>query len=242
MIRKKIPLILIVDDSDITRASLTRLFDEYNCKTESCEDGINGIQKALSHKPDIIILDILMPNLDGIKTLQIKKVIDDLKNIPVIVLSGNVNKSNMIAAMENGADKVIIKPFDIDDLINSVNDLLGYKLVSKTSADVQSIDFHNEVVNDLQKIFIQSFPAQKKIIVDSVSTRDKNKLRVIFHQIKGVGKTVGLPKVSDVCRNLEFNLASDKVDWNFVINQCEKLFSLVPAAHFEFNVEKNKCL
>lgn len=238
MIRKKKPLILIVDDSDLTRTSLTRLFDEYNCKTESCEDGLFGIQKALSHKPDIIILDILMPNLDGIKTLQIKKVIDELKNIPVIILSGNVNKSNMIAAIENGADKVIIKPFDIDDLINSINELIGYQLERKLCDEVQSIDFHDAVVNDLQKIFIESFPSQKKIIVDSVSLRDRNKLRVIFHQIKGVGKTVGLPQVSDICRNLEFNLASDKVDWNFIINQCEKLFSFVPKTQFELSVEK----
>lgn len=238
MFRSRTPLILIVDDSDLTRMSLTRLFDEYNCKTESCEDGLFGIQKAISHKPDIIILDILMPNLDGIKTLQIKKVIDELKNIPVIILSGNVNKSNMLAAMENGADKVIIKPFNIDDLISAVNELLGYDLERKINPDVQSINFHDDVVNDLQKIFIESFPSQKKIIVDSVSLRDRNKLRVIFHQIKGVGKTVGLPQVTDICRNLEFNLASDRVDWNFIINQCEKLFSLIPKTQFELNVEK----
>jgi DNA-binding response OmpR family regulator len=238
MSRTKIPLILIVDDSDLTRASLTRLFDEYNCKTESCEDGLYGIQKAISNKPDIIILDILMPNLDGIKTLQIKKVIDELKSIPVIILSGNVNKSNMLAAMENGADRVIIKPFNIDDLINAVNELLGFDLERKIGADVQSIDFQDEVVNDLQKIFIDSFPSQKKIIVDSVSIRDKNKLRVIFHQLKGVGKTVGLPQVSDICRNLEFNLSSDRIDWNFIIRQCEKLFSLVPKTQFELNAEK----
>jgi len=239
MIRtKKIPLILIVDDSDLTRASLTRLFEEYKCKTESCEDGVYGIQKAISHKPDIIILDILMPNLDGIKTLQIKKVINELKSIPVIILSGNVNKSNMLAAMENGADKIIIKPFNIDDLINAINELLGFELERIISTEVQSIDFQDEIVNDLQKIFLESFPSQKKIIVDSVSMRDRNKLRVVIHQLKGVGKTVGLPQVSDICRNLEFNLSTDKVDWNFVINQCDKLFSLVPKTQFELSAEK----
>jgi DNA-binding response OmpR family regulator len=238
MIRRKIPLILIVDDSDLTRTSLTRLFEEYNCRTESCEDGLYGIQKAISHKPDIIILDILMPNLDGIKTLQIKKVIDELKSIPVIILSGNVNKSNMIAAMENGADKVIIKPFNIDELVEAVNELLGNKLERKINPELQAIDFQDEIVNDLQKIFIDSFPSQRKIIVDSVNMRDKNKLRVICHQMKGVGRTVGLPQVTDICRNLEFNLASDKIDWNFIMSQCEKLFSVVPKAQFELNPEK----
>lgn len=237
MINNKLPLILIVDDSDVTRASLTRIFDEFNCNTESCEDGLFGIQKALAKRPDVMILDILMPNLDGIKTLQIKKVIDDLKDIPVIILSGNINKSNMLAAIENGADKVLIKPFNVDELIEAVNEVLGYKLEPKISADYQSIDFQDDVVSDLQRIFLDSFPSQKKIIVDSVNRRDKNKLRVVCHQIKGVGKTVGLPQVTDICRNLEFNLSSDKVDWNFIIKQCEKMFSLIPKSQLELRAE-----
>lgn len=228
MFKVQTPLILIVDDSDITRASLTRIFDEYNCKTETCEDGLYGIQKAITHKPDVIILDILMPNLDGIKTLQIKKVIDDLKNIPVIILSGNVNKSNMIAAIENGADKVLLKPFNVDELIETINEMLGYKLEKKKKSEMQKVDYKDDVVTDLQRIFIESFPSQKKIIVESVNLRDKNRLKTVFHQIKGVGNTVGLPQVSDICRNLEFNLSSEKIDWNFIINQCEKLFSLIP--------------
>ncbi len=238
MFRVKTPLILIVDDSDITRDSLTRIFDDYNCKTETCEDGLYGIQKAITHKPDVIILDILMPNLDGIKTLQIKKVIDDLKNIPVIILSGNVNKSNMIAAIENGADKVLLKPFNVDELIETINEMLGYKLEKKEKSELQKVDFKDDVVADLQKIFIESFPSQKKIIVESVNLRDKNRLKTVFHQIKGIGNTVGLPQVSDICRNLEFNLSSEKIDWNFVINQCEKMFSFIPNNFIELDSGK----
>lgn len=238
MFKVKTPLILIVDDSDITRDSLTRIFDDYNCKTETCEDGLYGIQKAITHKPDVIILDILMPNLDGIKTLQIKKVIDDLKNIPVIILSGNVNKSNMIAAIENGADKVLLKPFNVDELIETINEMLGYKLEKKKKSELQKVDYKDDVVADLQKIFIESFPSQKKIIVESVNLRDKNRLKTVFHQIKGVGNTIGLPQVSDICRNLEFNLSSEKIDWNFVINQCEKMFTLIPNNFIELDSGK----
>jgi CheY-like chemotaxis protein len=238
MFKVKTPLILIVDDSDITRDSLTRIFDDYNCKTETCEDGLYGIQKAITNKPDVIILDILMPNLDGIKTLQIKKVIDDLKNIPVIILSGNVNKSNMIAAIENGADKVLLKPFNVDELIETINEMLGYKLEKKKKSELQKVDYKDDVVADLQKIFIESFPSQKKIIVESVNLRDKNRLKTVFHQIKGVGNTIGLPQVSDICRNLEFNLSSEKIDWNFVINQCEKMFTLIPNNFIELDSGK----
>jgi HPt (histidine-containing phosphotransfer) domain-containing protein len=119
-----------------------------------------------------------------------------------------------------------------------VNELLGVKLERKISPELQSINFQDEIVDDLQKIFIDSFPSQKKIIIDLVNMRDRNKLRVICHQMKGVGRTVGLPQVTDICRNLEFNLSSDKVDWNFIMNQCEKLFSIVPRTQFELNLEK----
>ena len=126
------PTILIVDDSDITRASLSKIFDEYNCTVILCTDGMAGIQKALIAKPELIILDILMPNLDGIKMLQIIKLIEELKDISVIVLSGNINKSNLLAAMEAGADKVINKPFSVNDLIAATDELLGYQLEKKT--------------------------------------------------------------------------------------------------------------
>lgn len=234
----KAPLILIVDDSDLTRASLTKLFYEYNCKVESCEDGLYGIQKALSSKPDIIILDILMPNIDGIKMLQIKKVIDELKNIPVIILSGNVNKSNMLAAFENGADKVIVKPFKIDDLINAVSELLGFKLERKVTDIILADKSNDSTFYDIQNVFFDAFPEQKRIIIESVSNRDKKKLKTVSHQIKGLGTTIGLPQVSDICRNLEFNLSSDKIDWDFIINQCERLFTIVSKAQLEQKVVK----
>lgn len=234
MVKAKIPLIHIIDDSDLTRQSVNRVFDDYVCKIENSEDGLFGIQKAITLKPDLIILDILMPNLDGIKTLQIKNLINELKSIPVIILSGNVNKSNMIAAIENGADKVIIKPFDANELINAVNELLGFQLEKKPA--IISATQQGSLL-DLKNIFFESFSTQKISIIEAVSARDKEKLKILSHQIKGIGSTVGLPKVTEICRSLEFNLASDKINWDFIINQCEKLFTIVSKAQMGLKVD-----
>jgi CheY-like chemotaxis protein len=199
------PAILIVDDSDITRASLTKIFNEYICAIYSCHDGMAGIQKALVTKPDLIILDILMPNLDGIKMLQIIKLIEELKEIPVIVLSGNVNKSNLLAAMEAGADKVINKPFVVSDLISAVNDLLKNPLERNILPVISSTQKSASGDEELKNIFVEKFPTQKKNIIRYVTTRDKNRLKNIFHQLKGVGTTVGFPQDSSVYGTGEFS-------------------------------------
>lgn len=72
MIRTKIPLILIVDDSDLTRTSLTRLFEEYNCRTESCEDGIYGIQKQFRTSLMLLYLIFLCQTLMALKLYRLK--------------------------------------------------------------------------------------------------------------------------------------------------------------------------
>ena len=110
MMHDKKITILVVDDSDIIRQTLAKYFEDYVVEVVSCLDGLEGIQKALQHIPDLIFLDLMMPNLDGVKMLKVIKVIDDLKNIPVIVISGNTSKANVLLAMESGADKVIPKP------------------------------------------------------------------------------------------------------------------------------------
>ena len=98
--------VLIVDDSDITRNSLRSFFEDYKLEVITCNDGLEGIQKALEYKPNLIFLDLLMPNLNGLKMLQVMKVIKDIKGIPVIVISGNTNKQNVMAAIEAVAEKV----------------------------------------------------------------------------------------------------------------------------------------
>lgn len=229
------PTILIVDDSDITRTSLSKIFDVYNCTVILCADGMAGIQKALVAKPELIILDILMPNLDGIKMLQIIKLIEELKYIPVIVLSGNVNKSNLLAAMEAGADKVINKPFSISDLTETVNELLHFQLEKKSSvysAFSESIDSDDELKN----MFVEKFPLQKKSIIKFVTTRDRQQLQIIFHQLKGVGSTVGFPLVTDLCSELENIVMSENVDWNDVTRKCEKMFASVALTQLHQNI------
>ncbi|WP_290662534.1 response regulator [Ignavibacterium sp.] len=224
--------ILIVDDSDLTRSSLTKLFSEYDCNIITSIDGLDGIQKSLTSKPDIILLDILMPNLDGIKMLQVIKIIDELKRIPVIVISGNSNKTNVFASLEAGADKVITKPIDEDVLIKSVEELTRTKLLHKPKTERVIAD---NSIDELKKIYIKAFPQKEVQINKAIAERDKYAIGNIFHELKGVSASMGFPEVTEISRLIELALNSDKIDWSYIKNQTDEIISIIERKTFSLN-------
>jgi len=97
------PLILIVDDSAITRAVLTRQLEVYGAKVIQAEDGQQGLDLALSNDFDMIISDIEMPKLDGFELCQKLKDNSHTRGIPVIILSSlegdkDIEKGFMVGA------------------------------------------------------------------------------------------------------------------------------------------------
>ncbi|GMU94963.1 response regulator [Ignavibacterium album] len=224
--------ILIVDDSDLTRSSLTKLFSDYDCNIITSIDGLDGIQKSLTSKPDIILLDILMPNLDGIKMLQVIKIIDELKRIPVIVISGNSNKTNVFASLEAGADKVITKPIDEDVLIKSVEELTRTKLLHRQKTERV---IANNSIDELKKIYIKAFPQKEVQINKAIAERDKYAIGNIFHELKGVSASMGFPEVTEISRLIELALNSDKIDWSYIKNQTDEIISIIERKTFSLN-------
>ena len=220
--------VLVVDDSDIIRNSLRNFFSEYNLDVITCLNGLEGIQKAIEHKPCLIILDLLMPNFDGIKMLQVIKVIEDLKRIPVIVISGNTNRSNVLASLEAGADRVISKPLQKDVIIKNINEVLGkeFLLEAKKNNYVPEID-QNEMLTQFRKFFLNSFPMKKNAIASAVSAKNKVRLKSVVHEIKGSGSTIGYPELSKIAGEIEFNIDNLAVDWDVLKLKCEEIFSIV---------------
>ena len=97
---------------DIIRNSLKKFLSEYDVDVVTCSDGLEGLQRAVEIKPHLIFLDLLMPNLDGIRLLRVMKVLEDLKHIPVIIISGHTDKSNVLAVTESRSRKNCFKaPF-----------------------------------------------------------------------------------------------------------------------------------
>ncbi len=220
--------ILVVDDSDIIRFSLKNFFSDYNFEVITCTDGLEGIQKAQEHKPSIIFLDLMMPNLDGVKMLQVIKMIEEVKRIPVIVISGNTNRTNVLASIEAGADRVMSKPLQKEIIIKNVTELLGPGFLQKAK---KAKTFSNSETDEIRKklvgLFLKSYPVKKEAILEALERNDKDALRFIVHEFKGAGGSIGYPQLTVISGIVEDQLGGTIINWEQMKNMCSQIFKIV---------------
>lgn len=120
---REAPMVLVVEDNRelqcLIQQELSGLF-----RTETAADGKQGLEKALSLAPDIILSDIMMPVMDGITMLDHLKNNVETSHIPVVLLSAKYSIKNQIEGLQYGADFYIAKPFRMDFLIASLTNLI----------------------------------------------------------------------------------------------------------------------
>ncbi|MFH1194321.1 MAG: response regulator [bacterium] len=221
--KKKIKVV-VVDDSNVILHSLKTFLEDYDFDVLTCFDGLEGIQKTAEFLPDLIFLDLLMPNFDGIKMLQVKKVLKDIKDIPVVVISANTNRKNVLAAMEAGANKVISKPLQKEVIIKVVDELLGGQHFSKKEENKKLSDYDNrELKNQLVKFFIDSFDNKEKMMKEAINLQNEDLLKMVVHEIKGAGGTMGHNELTELSKEIEDKKINTPTDWVFVELKCDQI-------------------
>ncbi|MBN2281608.1 MAG: response regulator [Candidatus Marinimicrobia bacterium] len=116
----KKPIILIVEDSQTNIHVLGRILKDQDYELAFATNGKEGYQMAINVKPDLILLDIMMPVMDGFETCKKLKALDLVKDIPVIFLTARGNADDIVAGFELGAVDYITKPFNSHELLARV--------------------------------------------------------------------------------------------------------------------------
>jgi CheY-like chemotaxis protein len=105
----KAPRILLVDDSRATRAIVAKMLGGYECEILEAANGALGLEAARQGQPDLIVLDMTMPVMNGVETLQALQADEALRTIPVIMLTANSNPEEMEQMKALGATEYITK-------------------------------------------------------------------------------------------------------------------------------------
>ncbi len=116
--------ILIADDIDNNRQLVIEMFRETNLHFLEAVDGEEAVKLVNEHLPDLVIMDIKMPKLDGNEATAILKKNPQTKNIPIIALTASALKSEVVKYLEYGFNEVLVKPIDTDLLINFIHHYL----------------------------------------------------------------------------------------------------------------------
>lgn len=116
--------ILIADDEEdvVTTLQFTLEKEGYQCLT--AYDGKEALDKAKGENPDLIVLDIMMPKMNGYEVSRLLKFDARFKHIPIVMLTARTQAKDKEIGRDTGADVYITKPFEMDDLVSTVHNIL----------------------------------------------------------------------------------------------------------------------
>ncbi len=112
--------VLVIEDNREILENTAEILELSSYQVITAENGRIGIEKALTNKPDLILCDIMMPELDGYGVLHIVQNHSELQNTPFIFMSAKRESNDIRRGMSMGADDYIPKPFDTTDLLNAI--------------------------------------------------------------------------------------------------------------------------
>lgn len=119
--------ILVIDDNADIRDLLAFVLQKENYEVSTVPDGVSGLTLIKENKPDLIILDVMMPEFSGFEVLEAVRTDKDSKVrvIPVLMITSKSSTADIDQALELGANSYIVKPFRPANLVQKVNALLG---------------------------------------------------------------------------------------------------------------------
>ena len=143
--------ILVVDDEERIRQSLNGILKDEGYEVQEAKDGAQALKQVESDSPDLILLDIWMPGMDGIEVLE--RVKGQIPNLPVIMISGHGNIELAVKAVKLGAFDFIEKPLSLEKVLLAVNNaLLFSKLEQENRALRQEVERKYEIVGNSPEI------------------------------------------------------------------------------------------
>ncbi len=132
--------ILTVDDSKTVRIIVKKSFKSFDCDVVEAQNGVEGLAMAAKENPDIVLLDITMPVMDGVEMLTKLKSDPELKSIPVIMLTAEAGRENVMKIAKVGVRDYIVKPFKEDVLIDKVSRVIDLRPAGESAPAQKNID------------------------------------------------------------------------------------------------------
>ncbi len=159
-------IILIVEDNPDMRAYIRGYLSQHYLLVEA-EDGVQGIKQAFKHAPDLIISDVMMPNMDGFQFCEKIKTDERTSHIPVILLTARASGESKIEGLETGADDYLTKPFDATELRIRVKNLIEQRRRLRERFRRELVIQPSEVtVTSMDEAFLQKVMAAVEAHID----------------------------------------------------------------------------
>jgi signal transduction histidine kinase len=143
------PIVLIVDDNKTNVELLSAKLGEDGYELVTASNGVEAVEKAISVRPDLILLDILMPRMDGYEACRILKSRDETRYIPVVMLTARAELGDKMLGLELGAEDYITKPFSPLEVSARVKSILKMRALQSKLRDSEKMAALGEMVDGI---------------------------------------------------------------------------------------------
>lgn len=154
------PTVLLAEDNPIQREYVAKLLTEHGMKVEIVENGQKAVNRSREGNLDLILLDILMPGLDGLDVCRLIKGITQEDFLPVILLTAKTDVDSRVVGLRIGADDYVCKPFDDRELLARVNNLLRIKRmhdhIKESKSRLETLSIQDELTGLYNYRYLQS--------------------------------------------------------------------------------------
>lgn len=182
--------VLLVDDNS---KYLKDALPFYGYEVETASDGVQALKALEKEKVfDIVLLDVMMPNMDGWQTLKAIRSNEDTKHLPVIMLTAVNEDQKMVSGLKNGADDYIVKPFILPNLLARMEAVLRRSARQSEPAPKKNISLTPLTAKEKEVLELVSQGFSNKEIADKMYVREvtvKTHLNSIFKKLKVTNRT-----------------------------------------------------
>jgi len=247
--------ILVVDDNEINIRLVESFLKKTKVKLDTAMSGVECIKKLKDKKYDLVLLDDLMPEMDGRETLEYLKALKDprIDETPIICFTANAIAGSRDEYMEIGFDDYIAKPVTGNLLEKTVARWLPADKVTRfvvecngdkplvAGSDTNLVDYSigleycmndEATYGEVLRLFVESSHERKEKIIDDFTGKDMKGYIVRTHGLKSTALTIGAIKLSDLCKELEYagkryqNNEDQEDNLEFIKNNNDKMLEL----------------
>ena len=206
--------ILLIEDDMTVRENTAEILELSDYQVQTASDGVKGVEEAKNFKPDIIVCDIMMPELDGYGVLENLSQSPETQYIPFIFLSAKTDHNDIRKGMDMGADDYLTKPFEEDELISAIESRLAKTSILRQrqddgNQDDKSLKDFDELKNHLKSYKLKSFEANDVVYNDLKGGNyfymvEKGVVKTYLIDEKGKELITALYKTEDVFGDFTF--------------------------------------
>jgi DNA-binding response OmpR family regulator len=221
--------VLVVDDDPVIRQMFCSFLAGEGCQVKTATDGEEAVEVALTFMPDLIFLDVIMPNMDGLQTLTRLRKMDKTKKVPVIIITARTDSATLMEAIRTGANDFITKPFLRGDLTRKMNYVLMNRREQKKTTDAtlmpdSSILMGGKSYEKMRENFILNFENVYLTILKLISQRNQKELEMVITRLLDSVKFYQLKEIKGPV--FQMLLAVSTARWDLAIELLENIYSL----------------